>query len=102
MVPGAWGDTSGARPGPDPGWKRTATPPLPHPLPLAVCPVRTEATRAHRQPHQPHSPAALPPQRAAVNQQAAGLDVGAEALDVAVPPTDAPQPVRGVGASTVA
>jgi hypothetical protein len=75
--------------------------PLLHPRPLSVFPVMTEATRAHRQPPQPRSQSALPPQRATVNRQAAGIDVGAAAHDVAVPPSDAPQPVRCVGAYTV-
>ncbi len=57
---------------------------------------------AHRQPPQPRSQSALPPQLAAVNLHAAGSAVGAEAHDVAVPPRDDPQPVRCVGAYTVA
>src|SRR5262245_8241167 len=43
---------------------------------------------------------ALPPQLAAVNLHAAGIDMGAEAHYVAVPPRDAPQPVRRFGACT--
>jgi hypothetical protein len=76
-------------------------PPLPHPLPLSVSPVMTEATMAQRQPQHPRSKPALPPQLAAVNLHAAGIDVGAEAHDVAVPPRDDAQPVRRVGAYTV-
>jgi transposase len=60
-----------------------------------------EATMAHRQKPQRRSQPALPPQLAAVNLHAAGIDVGAEAHDVAVPPSDAPQPVRRFGAYTV-
>ena len=47
-----------------------------------------------------HPAPAFPPQLAAANLHAAGLDVGAEARFVAVPPSDAPQPVRGFGALT--
>ena len=43
---------------------------------------------------------AFPPQLAAANLHAAGIDIGAEAHFVAVPPSDAPQPVRGFGAFT--
>jgi len=43
----------------------------------------------------------LPPQLAAVNLHAAGMDIGAEGHFVAVPPSDAPQPVRGFGAYTI-
>jgi transposase len=64
--------------------------------------MRPEATRAPRTPQQPRAQSALPPPRAAVNLQAAGLGVGAEAHDVAVPPGDDAQPVRRFGASTVA
>jgi transposase len=42
----------------------------------------------------------LPPQLAAVTLHAAGIDIGAEAHWVAVPPRDAPQPVRSFGACT--
>jgi hypothetical protein len=56
---------------------------------------------ARRKPQQPRPKSALPPQLAAVNLHAAGIDVGAEAHDVAVPPSDDPQPVRGLGAYTV-
>jgi transposase len=56
---------------------------------------------AHRRTLQPRSQPARPPPWAAVNLHAAGIDVGAEAHDVAVPPSDEPQPVRRVGASTV-
>lgn len=41
---------------------------------------------------------ALPPQLAAAHLHAAGMDIGAEAHGVAVPPSDAPQPVRSCGA----
>jgi hypothetical protein len=41
-----------------------------------------------------HAPPGLPPPLAAVNWHAAGIDIGAEAHLVAVPPSDAPQPVR--------
>jgi hypothetical protein len=60
-----------------------------------------EASMAHRKKPQPRTQSALPPQVAAVNLHAAGIDVGAEAHDVAVPPSDAPQPVRRFGAYTV-
>jgi hypothetical protein len=56
---------------------------------------------ARRKPPQPRSTSALPPQLAAVNLHAAGIDVGAETHDVALPRSDDPQPVRGVGAYTV-
>jgi transposase len=56
---------------------------------------------AHRQQRQRRSQPALPPPLAAVNLHAAGIDVGAAAPYVAVPPSDAPQPVRRFGASTV-
>jgi hypothetical protein len=56
---------------------------------------------AHRQQPHPRTHSARPPQLAAVNLHAAGIDVGAEAHDVAVPPSDAPQPVRCFGAYTV-
>ena len=82
-------------------WKRTSTPPLPHPLRLAVSPVLPAVPLARRKRQQPRSKSALPPPLAAVNLHAAGLDVGAEAHDVAVPPSDAPQPVRCLGADTV-
>jgi len=45
---------------------------------------------------------AFPPQLAAANVPAAGIDVGADAHVVAVPPRDAPQPVRGCGACPAA
>ena len=101
VVPGARGDTRGDRRCPDPVWKRTATPPLPPPLPRSVSPGMTEATMARRKPQQPRSQAALPPQLAAVTLHAAGIDVGADAHDVAVPPTDDVQPGRRCGAYTV-
>jgi hypothetical protein len=98
LVPGACGDTSGDRPGPDPVGKSTSTPPLPPPLPLSVSPVMTEATMAHRQQQHPRSQSALPPQLAAVNLHAAGIDIGAEAHYEAVPPSDEPESGRCVGA----
>ena len=45
---------------------------------------------------------AFPPQLAAANVQAAGSEGGAAAHFVAVPPSDAPQPVRGCGACPAA
>lgn len=45
---------------------------------------------------------AFPPHLAAANVHATGIEVGAEAHLVAVPPRDAPQPVRGFGACTAA
>jgi hypothetical protein len=101
LGPGARGDIRGDRPGPDPVWKRPATPPLPPPRRCAVSPGLPAVTMARRTLPQPRAKTVLPPQRAAVNLHAAGIDVGAEAHEVAVPPRDDPQPVRCVGASTV-
>jgi transposase len=47
----------------------------------------------HKQKHA-RATTSLPPQLAAANLHAAGIDVGAAAHYVAVPPSDAPQPVR--------
>jgi len=55
---------------------------------------------APRKQKQTRSKTTRPPPWAAANRHAAGIDVGAEAHDVAVPPSDAPQPVRGCAAST--
>ena len=55
---------------------------------------------APRKQKQARSQTTLPPQLAAANRHAAGIDVGADAHDVAVPPSDDPQPVRCVAAST--
>jgi hypothetical protein len=63
--------------------------------------MMTAATMAPRQKLQSRAQPALPPQLAAVNLHAAGIDIGAEAHAVAVPPSDDPQPVRGVGADTI-
>ena len=101
LVLGVCGDTSGDRRRPDPVWKRTAIPPLPRPLPLAVSPVIVEVVMAQRLLKPSRSKFALPPQLAAVNLHAAGIDVGATAHEVAVPPSDDPQPVRCFGAYTV-
>jgi hypothetical protein len=57
-------------------------------------------TMALRKPKQTRANTTLPPQLAAANLHAAGIDVGAEAHDVAVPPSDAPPPVRGFAAYT--
>jgi transposase len=56
---------------------------------------------APRKKPQRRSQPALPPPLAAVNLHAAGSAGGAEAPCVAVPPSDAPQPVRRFGAYTV-
>jgi transposase len=49
---------------------------------------------APRQQKRTRSKSTLPPQLAAATLHAAGIDVGAAAQYVAVPPSDAPQPVR--------
>jgi len=67
---------------------------------LAALSGMVEAVRSQRTQKTSPSKPTLPPQRAPVNLHAAGIDVGAEAHCVAVPPRDAPQPVRSVGAYT--
>jgi transposase len=57
---------------------------------------------AQRKQKPSRSKTTLPPPRAAVNLHAAGIDIGADAHWVAVPPSDAPQPVRSFGACTAA
>jgi hypothetical protein len=57
-------------------------------------------TMAPRKQKQPRSTPKLPPQLAAATLHAAGIDIGAAAHYVAVPPRDAPHPVRCWAAST--
>jgi transposase len=57
-------------------------------------------TMAPRKQKQARSKTTLPPQLAAANLHAAGIDIGADAHDVAVPPGDAPPPVRCFAADT--
>lgn len=61
-----------------------------------------EAALAQRQQKTSPPTPTLPPQLAAVNLHAAGIDIGAEGHCGAVPPSEAPQPVRGCGAYTAA
>jgi transposase len=103
LAPGARGDTRGDRLCPDPVWKRAAMPQFPRALPQPLSSGWGEEARARSKPKTARADTRrppLPPQLAAVNLHAAGLDIGAEAHDVAVPPSDDPPPVRGVGAYT--
>src|SRR5207244_6858734 len=77
----------------------------PAPAAPTLGPCLVEVAMARRPPTAsrtvPPAPA-FPPQLAAANVPAAGIDVGADAHVVAVPPRDAPQPVRGCGACPAA
>src|SRR5437879_5718348 len=61
-----------------------------------------EAAMAQRPPKSSRSTPTLPPHLAAVSLHAVGIDLGADAHGGAVPPSDAPQPVRSFGACTAA